>query len=95
MEFRFLLNFEVVNQNEQRYFMMFEYDGSGINVKSWGESKNGSIGITISSKYIKKLQIIDIQQLGVFTFILLSDKDSNLDKQYQKLRCYHYTIGHR
>ena len=24
---------------------------------------------------------------------LLSDQDSNLDRQYQKLQCYHYTIG--
>lgn len=26
---------------------------------------------------------------------LLPHQDSNLDKQYQKLSYYHYTIGHR
>jgi hypothetical protein len=30
-------------------------------------------------------------QISAFAEIWLAGKDSNLDKQLQKLRCYHYT----
>lgn len=30
---------------------------------------------------------------GVYSYFLLSHQDSNLDKQNQKLLCYHYTMG--
>ena len=29
---------------------------------------------------------------GIFNYILLSHKDSNLNRQIQKLQCYHYTM---